>query len=154
MEPSELGVRVDRALRTLPTPRAPVTLLPRVLEAARQLARRPWYTRAWVTWPGAWQAASVVALLSILVALGLYFPDMSGDVAGLASRTVGTLLAPLAERTAGLRISVEAAEVLWRSLVHPVTRFLLVPFVVMWIACATFGVALARLAFGFREATE
>ena len=42
---------VDRELRQLPSPRAPHTLLPRVLAAVEQWTRRPWYARAWFTWP-------------------------------------------------------------------------------------------------------
>ena len=154
MEPSELGVRVDRALRSLPSPRAPQTLLPRVLLAARALALRPWYTRAWVTWPGAWQAASTVAIASLLVALGLFLPDYSGTVTSATSGTVAAAMAPLAERTAGFRMGLDAIEVLWRALVQPVAGYLLAAFTVMWLACATFGVALTRIAFGLKEATE
>ena len=32
-------------------PRAPHTLLPRVLAAVQAWAQRPWYERAWFTWP-------------------------------------------------------------------------------------------------------
>ena len=60
MDPDELASLIDRELRDLPGPRAPRSLLPRVLEAVAE-ARRPWYARAWRTWPRAWQAASVVA---------------------------------------------------------------------------------------------
>ena len=48
MDPDELASLIDRELRDLPGPRAPRSLLPRVLEAVAE-ARRPWYARAWRT---------------------------------------------------------------------------------------------------------
>ena len=64
MNTPDLEPRVDRELRRLPAPRAPHTLLPRVMAAAEAWAERPWYTRAWVTWPLAWQVVSVAALVA------------------------------------------------------------------------------------------
>ena len=64
---ADLEQRVDRELRRLPAPRAPHTLLPRVLAAVEAWVNRPWYTRAWFTWPLGWQVASV-ALLVLAVA--------------------------------------------------------------------------------------
>jgi len=53
---------IDRALRALPPPRAPRTLLPRVMAAVARERARPWYSRAWLAWPRRWQAASIAAL--------------------------------------------------------------------------------------------
>ena len=57
----------QRALERLPAPRAPHTLLPRVMAAVQQWTRRPWYARAWVTWPLGWQALSTAALVLLLI---------------------------------------------------------------------------------------
>ena len=52
---------LDSALARLTTMRAPATLLPRVMAAARRLAARPWYARPWDTWPIVYQRMSVAA---------------------------------------------------------------------------------------------
>src|SRR5579859_435636 len=56
---------VDAELRQLPLPRAPQTLLPRVMQAVEAGAHRAWYARAWFTWPWWWRLASV-ALVALL----------------------------------------------------------------------------------------
>src|SRR6478752_931002 len=63
----DLEALASRELRRLPLPRAPQTLLPRVLAAVDAWARRPWYMRAWFTWPLGWQGASLA-----LVAFAVY----------------------------------------------------------------------------------
>src|SRR6185436_19684837 len=66
----DLERRVHRELERLPSPLAPDSLLPRVLAAVDAWARRPWYTRAWFTWPLGWQVASVLVLA--LFAVGIW----------------------------------------------------------------------------------
>ena len=53
MGPADFEHRLTRELQMLPTPRAPGTLLPRVMAAVQAWALRPWYQRAWFTWPPA-----------------------------------------------------------------------------------------------------
>ncbi len=72
MPPGDLEDVVDRALKELPAPRAPRTLLPRVMAAiesgrAEPAPARTPRARPWVTWPLAWQVASV----AVVIALGL-----------------------------------------------------------------------------------
>ena len=62
MDPFDL----DRELKTLPRPRAPRTLLPRVLAATTM--RAPSAATGWLTWPRHWQAASIAALLALVSA--------------------------------------------------------------------------------------
>jgi hypothetical protein len=64
---AELEQRVDRALAELPPLAAPDTLLPRVLAAVQSWAERPWYQRAWLTWPMGMQVASVAMLMLLVV---------------------------------------------------------------------------------------
>src|SRR4029078_6895329 len=54
----ELERRTDAELGVRRPPMAPDTLLPRVLAAVDAWINRPWYTRAWFTWPLGWQIAS------------------------------------------------------------------------------------------------
>lgn len=115
----DLERRVDGGLRRLPPPLAPDTLLPRVLAAVDEWARRPWYTRAWFTWPAGWQAASIAALVLVAVAAWMLPP------------------AP-----PSLVVTGNAGRVLWRTIVEPFLAYAFGIVVLMCLACAAFGVAL------------
>ena len=117
---ADLEQRVDRELRRLPAPRAPHTLLPRVLAAVEAWVNRPWYTRAWFTWPLGWQVASV-ALVALVV--------------------VGVWLLPPAP--ASVVVTTNAGRVLWRTIVEPFLAYAFVIVVIMCLACAAFGAALS-----------
>ena len=64
---SDLDRRLDHELTRLPRPRAPESLLPRVIAAT---ARRPAAT-GWFTWPKGWRVASV-AVMTALVAVAVW----------------------------------------------------------------------------------
>ncbi len=115
----DLRAIVDRELRRLPTPRAPETLLPRVLAAVDAWTRRPWYTRAWFTWPAAWRAASVA--LPVLLAFALWkVPSPPQSVVAAAG----------------------ASRVVWDLLVAPVLPYALGFLMVMGLTCVAVGLAL------------
>jgi len=114
----DLERRVDAELRRLPLPAAPDTLLPRVLAAVDAWARRPWYSRAWFTWPLGWQAVSIAS-----VALATYALWLAPSVP-----------APAASTTAGA--------VIWRTLFEPLLCYVVGLVVLMALACAVFGAAL------------
>src|SRR5262245_22022657 len=118
----ELERRVHDELRRLPDPLAPATLLPRVLAAVDAWARRPWYARAWFTWPVAWQAASIA-----LVALAAY---------GMWS------VPPL---PASVTATTSASSIIWRTLIEPLLGYVVGLVVLMCLACAAFGAALNYL---------
>ena len=120
---SELERVVDDELRRLPLPSAPRTLLPRVMHAVETASRRPWYLRAWFTWPLWAQGASLaaVALLSYGIwRLPLALPAAPPSVAAAA----GT------------------ARVIWEALIQPLLPYLGVVMVLMAVACVVFGAAL------------
>src|ERR1700736_1870656 len=101
MHPVDLETLVDRELRQLPLPRAPHTLLPRVLAAVQAWAQRPWYERAWFTWPLAWQMASVSALILIVCAGAALLPytlAATPDVASTLPLRAMEHVAPVAQR--------------------------------------------------------
>jgi hypothetical protein len=118
----DLEQQVHEQLRRLPAPRAPQTLLPRVLAAVDAWANRPWYSRAWFTWPIGWQAASVA-----LVALCIY----------------GTWLLP--PMPASVVATTSAGGVIWRTLIEPLLGYVVGLVVLMCLACAAFGAALNYL---------
>jgi hypothetical protein len=135
----DLEALVDRELRRLPQPHAPRTLLPRVMSAVEALARRPWYSRAWVTWPLAWQVVSVAALIAIVAGGALLLPQARSAVATVATAfaadDVTTVSHQVAETTGGARI-------LWRTLLEPLLSYVFAVVVLMVLACVVFGAAL------------
>jgi hypothetical protein len=122
MQFDELERRVHDELRRLPSPMAPGTLLPRVLAAVDAWVNRPWYERAWFTWPLGWQLASVV--LAVL--------------AGYAAWYAPSAPAPVVATTS-------ASAVLWRTLIEPLLGYVVGLVVLMCLACAVFGAALNYL---------
>jgi hypothetical protein len=116
----DLERRVDRELRRLPSPLAPDTLLPRVLAAVDAWARRPWYARAWFTWPIGWQIASILALMLFAAGLWMLPPAPPSFV-----------------------VTTSASRVLWRTMVEPFLAYAFVVVVLMCLACAAFGAALS-----------
>lgn len=140
---------VHTELRRLPLPRAPHALLPRVMAAVQQWARRPWYAREWLSWPLGWQAASVVLLLLLLAAGATLLPG-----AGAAARALVTAKPASDVLVAAARL-IEIADVavaltvtLWRALVQPVVPYGLVLVTLLCLACAGFATALTRVALG------
>lgn len=117
---ADLERRVDRELRRLPAPRAPHTLLPRVLAAVDAWVNRPWYTRAWFTWPLGWQVASVALVAGAFVGMWLLPPAPPSVV-----------------------VTTNAGRVLWRTIVEPFLAYAFVIVVIMCLACAAFGAALS-----------
>lgn len=122
MQFDDLERRMRDELGRLPSPPAPATLLPRVLAAVDAWVGRPWYARAWFTWPLAWQAASVM-----LVAFALY----------------ATWVAP--PLPASVVATGNAGGVIWRTLIEPLLGYVVGLVVLMGIACAVFGAALNYL---------
>src|SRR5437660_10344497 len=118
-DPETLAIVVGRNLRQLPMPHAPHTLLPRVIAAVQEWARRPWYARAWFTWPRGWQIGSVAALVLVGVGAVMLAPSAQAAATRVAS-AYGTGVAGdvvgIAERAEATR---NAAWILWRALVQP-----------------------------------
>jgi hypothetical protein len=115
----DLEGRIDRALRRLPPPRAPQTLLPRVMTAVRARSDRPWYARPWFAWP------LVVRVLSIAPAAWLLY---------LAWR----MPSPPAQIVA----AASASRVLWDLMIAPLLPYVVTVVLLMGLACVLFGLAL------------
>jgi hypothetical protein len=120
---ADLERLVHDELRQLPLPRAPHTLLPRVMEAVEAASRGAWYSRAWLTWPWWWQIASigVVALLGY----------------GVWRLPVAVPAAPPAVTAAA-----GTTRVIWDVLIQPLLPYLAAVMVLMVVACVVFGAAL------------
>lgn len=115
--------RLTRELRQLPLPAAPPSLLARVMESVAALDRRPWYRRAWVTWPEPLQIGSALAVLACAVAVWWYapvlwemVPDWTGPVSALA-RAVSSVLVPLVVYLGGLALLISlGCAVAWAAI--------------------------------------
>jgi hypothetical protein len=146
MDPRELESLIDRQLRRLPEPRAPRSLLPRVMAAVAE-ARRPWYARAWRTWPIGLQIASALAGLVAIAAMSLALPVAQTWLVADSSPLWMDLVSRAGRIVAHTEEVGRAAEVVWRALIAPVATAALVPVLMMCAASLAFGAALSRLAF-------
>jgi hypothetical protein len=148
MHRADLERLVDAELRKLAVPQAPRTLLPRVLSAAQNWALRPWYTRAWFTWPLAWQAVAICALVLSawggLTLMSVVYGAMSGGSSAHVVASAANDVAGFIGRTA---VIVEAGQDLCRTLLAPIARVVFAIVMVMYVACAVFGVALNHVIF-------
>jgi hypothetical protein len=117
--------QVDRALADLPPLTAPGTLLPRVLAAVQAWAERPWYERAWLTWPLGLQIGSA-ALLILLVAGGaLAMPFVQAQGIQLAAFVSARLPIDVPNLGASLRVTAIALVLAWRAVVQPLLLLVL-----------------------------
>jgi hypothetical protein len=123
----DLEQRLDRRLTALPAPRAPETLLPRVMAAVRAAPVRE--ASGWVSWPFVWQAASLAALVLLTLGVVSVWPAIDA-------------------RLSFAQPVVTAGRVLWRVVVEPVGLFMVVFIAAMGAACAAFATALRHVAFG------
>jgi hypothetical protein len=148
MHSADLERLVDAELRSLPTPYAPRTLLPRVLSAAQNWTLRPWYARAWFTWPLAWQAVAMCALVLLawggLTLMSVVHAAMSG---GSSAEVVVSAANDVAGFVRGAAVMAEAVQDLCRALLAPIARLLFAIVVVMYVACVVFGAALNHVIF-------
>jgi hypothetical protein len=126
MDPADLDAQLDRELKGLPGPRAPRTLLPRVLAAtAAATARGP--ATGWLTWPFAWRLASVA--VAMLVAAGLWLvvitPPEQVSAAATTAGEVATVL-----------------RVFWDVMFQPVATYIFILGLSLALACALAWAAL------------
>ena len=126
MDPADLDSHLDRALRELPLPHAPRTLLPRVLAAAVH-AQESAAATGWSTWPALWRAASVVLFVAIVAGASMFFSAPPAQLSGAAEKA-GDVAA--------------VARVFWEVLARPVASYLFVLGVSLALACALAWAAL------------
>ena len=146
MDPADLERLIAGELRRLPAPRAPRTLLPHVMAALEETAARPWYSRAWLTWPLGWRVASAIALAATIAGGVLLLPTLHAAVAALA--IVADVRGDVAETTRQMETAATAVRVLWGALLAPVVPYALALVLLMCAACAVFGTALNHMVFG------
>ncbi len=127
MTPPELESLVAREVAKLPRPRAPRSLVPRVLAAVGHRRGEPWHRRGWRAWPTTLKFATGVLCVGF------------GWLAPYAWDSMEFALAHEA---------VVAAGALWRLLVQPVAVYLAAFGAAMVVASA---MCLAALTFMLRD---
>ena len=104
-------------------PICPAHTAPRVLFDAQNWARRPWYTRAWFTWPLAWQAVALCALVVSawggLSLMSVVHGAMSGGTSAYVVTSAANDVAGFVGRAA---VILEASRELCRTLLAPIAR--------------------------------
>jgi len=145
--------RLHDALRALPAPRAPHTLLARVLAATVEAAPRPWYTRVWAAWPLEWQLASAIACAGLVGAWLLLAPYADPAFAGVAE-VVGAAADRARHLLQGAEVVAAVAQVLWRSLVLPAAVAGFAIALVAALAGSACWTTINRLAFHGGEGTH
>lgn len=146
----ELEALVDRSLKALPAPKAPRTLLPRVMAAvaASEQARVRKAHRPWFTWPLAWQAALIAAVV-VLAAAGFALASYTSSGHGLPAPAAAAPLLSWASSVVEVAdAAVSVVSIVWQTYLRPIVGYLLAWVVLMSAACATFGLALGRVALG------
>ena len=150
-DPRDVSVPLHRALKALPTPRAPRTLLPRVMAAAEARRRQP-RIAPWFAWPMEWRVATAVAAAVIVGAAWLAWPAIA-TVGGLVlAHAAGALEARAAAAMPGSAAVAHLAAVAWQMVVQPALGYVLAWMVVMCAVSvaigAAFSEALGRVALG------
>jgi anti-sigma factor RsiW len=148
MQPDDLERLIDDRLRRLPPPQAPSALAPRIMRSVEDWATRPWYTRAWMTWPIGWRVASVVAAAAMLAALVVFIPSFYETSASVTSSAMDSVARRATPATRRVDVVVTAVVVVWRALIAPVVPYALGVVMVMFLACGLAGTALSYLVFG------
>lgn len=122
MTPVELEAFVERELARLPRPKAPPSLVPRILSAVGQSPGEPWHRRPWRTWPVTLRLAAGL----LCAGLALVVPYAWDVIAAAAPPDV-----------------LVAAGAVWRIVVQPAAIYLAAIGVVMFVATAMCCTALA-----------
>jgi hypothetical protein len=148
VDPERFADVVGARLRQLPMPGAPRTLLPRVMAVAQQWARRPWYARAWFTWPLAWQAASIAVLCVFGAGAVMLLPSVEGAAARIATGYAAGMGGHPVGIIGRVEVTMNAAVILWHAIVRPIATYAFAFVALMCLACAVFGAALNHVVFG------
>jgi len=148
MHPVDLATLVDRQLKQLPVRRAPHTLLPRVMAAVQAWTGRPWYERAWFTWPLGWQLASIAFLILLAGGSAALLPEAVAAARAAVSTHTGGVMKELIRVVQPAHVTTNVARILGRALLEPLVAYAFALVVLMCLACAAFGTALNRVVFG------
>jgi hypothetical protein len=127
MDPADLERLIDRELSGLPQPRAPRTLMPRVLAATAHSSATAAAPTGWSTWPRQWQIASIAALLLVVFGVPMLVSSPPAEVTSTARRVADT---------------ATVVRAFWDLLLRPVATYVVILAVSFTLACAAAWAAL------------
>lgn len=142
MKPSDLETFIHRKLAELPVPKAPGTLLPRIMAEAGRTRRSPRRERAWIGGIRR-QPAVRLAAATALILMGVLAVDWS--LGGRVGSLWSGLMATAEEAAAGTATMVLEARILWRVFLEPVAAYLVLWVGVMWVVLALLWEALRSM---------
>jgi hypothetical protein len=141
----DLQQLLDRELKRLPGPKAPETLLPRVI-ALTVHEQRAEARGSWLAWPRAWQLVSAAAAVALLAGAWMLMQIVQpGD---LLWSTAGEAPARVAGVSRGAANAATLVRVFWEVLVQPVATYVSALAIFFALACAVLWTAVERLALG------
>ena len=127
MDPADLERLIGRELGSLPQPRAPRTLLPRVLAATVHAGEPVAVPTGWSTWPRHWQIASIAALLLVVFGVPMLLSSPPAEVTSTARKVADT---------------ATVVRAFWDLLLRPVATYVVILAVSLTLACAAAWAAL------------
>lgn len=145
-DPADLERVVGRALDALPSPRAPRTLLTRVMaDVHAQAVAVPVPPR--YAWPPLAQTALVVVSLAALTLVWWVWPfaGFAADLLPEPVRQAGRQADVIASTASDL---LRVGSLVWQAVVGPVVKGLFMLTLVLGTACALIAAALGRIALG------
>ena len=147
----QLEAAIDRELKGLGDLPAPPTLTSRIMRALEHRAALPWYRRAWQTWPVAWQAASLAALVVLFGGISHGVVELFQAASGTSSaHQVGGWFASAAAVFKSITVLGEALVLATRHLGMTVLIGCVAGIVLAYATCFGLGTAWVRLVMARR----
>lgn len=147
-DPRDLERLIVRELKRLPAPRAPRTLMPRVLAAVAKQEPAPWYSRPWATWPPIVQAFSLVLFAEIGAGLWTLWPHVPRLIAETGAPAAAAVMSRVASLTNQASQIAAVVRALWQVLLGPIAIFVLALTIIVSLACAAAWTAVKSVALG------
>lgn len=127
MKPSDPESFIQRKLAELPAPKAPGTLLSRIMVEVRQTRRNPRRQGSWIGGVRQRPAVRLTAWIALIL-MGVLAVDWSSG--GVVGSAWGVFLATVDEAAGGARAILHGGQVLWRVLLEPIAVYL-----ILWVGC-------------------
>jgi hypothetical protein len=118
------------------------------MQAVHAWRLRPWYRRAWFTWPGYGQAAALAALTAVAVVVALFLPSLRDALVGASATLLGGRAHNVTATLERTQATIDGARMLWQALFAPVLGYAAAFVILMYVACAAVVFALNRALFG------
>jgi hypothetical protein len=118
------------------------------MEKVHAWSRRPWYERAWLTWPLGWQVASLLLWIGGIV-LGVWLLPVAQQILAAAASSLTTAVATGTAAFDGRVVpAITATRLVWRAVVEPAVPYAFAIVALMGLACTLLGAALNHVVLG------